>query len=268
MSDSDEFDVHIRTRSNEEEEYVRPAIRRYLWRLRSMPCWKLIDGKISLILNLVREDEQGTLRKLRFARSSNDTKHSSCIWTEKKDSETGSESDSGSDSSDDQESSSSDDDESEDDVEDEDAALLTREVDTQILKTIAAIQSKDPRVYDSNEKFFTEEDMERAQKAWEEKKKEARKAGKEYTLKDYQREVLLEHGGHVNEENQPKVKTYHEEQEELKDAFKSAAAEAVESEDEEGDNLLVKREKTAEEIEKEEKEYRDFLLESIAVSLE
>lgn len=47
MSDSDEFDVHIRTRSNEEEEYVRPAIRRYLWRLRSMPCWKLIDGKIS-----------------------------------------------------------------------------------------------------------------------------------------------------------------------------------------------------------------------------
>lgn len=208
------------------------------------------------------------MRKLRFARSSNDTKHSSCIWTEKKDSETGSESDSGSDSSDDQESSSSDDDESEDDVEDEDAALLTREVDTQILKTIAAIQSKDPRVYDSNEKFFTEEDMERAQKAWEEKKKEARKAGKEYTLKDYQREVLLEHGGHVNEENQPKVKTYHEEQEELKDAFKSAAGEAVESEDEEGDNLLVKREKTAEEIEKEEKEYRDFLLESIAVSLE
>lgn len=147
--------------------------------------------------------------------------------------------------------------------------MLTREIDSQILRTIAAIQSKDPRVYDSNERFFTEEDMEKAQKAWEEKKKEARKAGKEYTLKDYQREVLLEHGGHIKEkdqENQTKVKTYQEEQEELKEAFKSAAAEAGASEDEDDDNLLVKKEKTAEEIEKEEKEYRDFLLENIAVS--
>jgi len=38
--------------------------------------------------------------------------------------------------------------------EDEYGELVTPEIDAQILKTITAIRSKDPKVYDSNTSFF------------------------------------------------------------------------------------------------------------------
>lgn len=169
--------------------------------------------------------------------------------------------------SDDQESD--DDDESSDDgAEDDEATLLTPAVDSQILKTIAAIRTKDARVYDSDQKFFTDEQFEEAQKKLQQKEREAQR--KKYTLRDYEDEVNVEYGGVVPEDNDEstetstKIKTHQEEQDELKNAFKMAAG--SDEDDDNEDGFLQKREKTEDEIKAEEEEYRNFLLANISVS--
>lgn len=149
--------------------------------------------------------------------------------------------------------------------------MLTPAVDSQILKTIAAIRTKDARVYDSDQKFFTDDQFEEAQKKLQQKEREAQR--KKYTLRDYEDEVNVKYGGIVPEEDHDestesttKVKTHQEEQEELKNAFKMAAGDEDEDDDNE-DGFLQKRPKTEEEIKAEEEEYRNFLLANISVSV-
>lgn len=146
---------------------------------------------------------------------------------------------------------------------------MTPELDAQILQTIAAIQTRDARVYDANTRFFTNEQLDKAKQEWKRRQAQAKKEGKKYTLKDYERDVLLEHGGYVENEDeantQTQVKTHQEEQDELKEAFKVAAG-TVDDDSDDGDDLLIKREKTAEELEAEEEEYKEYLLQNIAVS--
>ncbi|KAI9261547.1 KRI1-like family C-terminal-domain-containing protein [Phascolomyces articulosus] len=164
--------------------------------------------------------------------------------------------------------------ESEDEEEDEDAAMLTPAIDSQILRTIAAIQTRDPKVYDLNKKFFSEQDLENAkQEAALKKKQNSLKTdgvkSKNYTLKDYEREVLLEHGGYVNEEEE-QPKSHYQEQRDIKNDF-LRAVQAVDSDDEDeegeeglGGGLLEKRIKTKEEEEEEDAKYRQFMLQNIA----
>ncbi|KAI7848468.1 KRI1-like family C-terminal-domain-containing protein [Circinella umbellata] len=163
-----------------------------------------------------------------------------------------------------------------DDDEDEEAAMLTPAIDSQILRTIAAIQTKDPKVYDSNKKFFNEEDLEKAkEEALKKKQKAAEEKNKkkvQFTLKDYERQVLLDHGGYVNEEEE-EPKSHYQEQKDIKNDFLKAV-EAADSNDEEendddeegglGGGLLEKRIKTKEEEEEEDAKYRNFMLENIA----
>lgn len=147
--------------------------------------------------------------------------------------------------------------------EDENAELLTPAVDVQIMKTIAAIRSQDPGVYDSDKQFFASEEIDRAKKAWEEKQKQS---GKKITLKDYHREVLLENEGIIDDDEddeKPAPKTHVQEQEEMKNDFKRAIMEG----DEDEDGFFTKRDKTAEDLAAEEEDYKKFLLESIAVSV-
>lgn len=144
------------------------------------------------------------------------------------------------------ESSSYDSDEDEDD----DANLLTAAMDSQIFRTIAAIQAKDPRVYEDSTKFFDNIPTESAESSAKEPKE------KKVTLKDYERKILLENGGFVDEYNEGgSGKTHRQEQEELRNAFKIEE----ESDDEEG-GFLTKKDKTSEEKEAEESDYRKFLL--------
>lgn len=170
--------------------------------------------------------------------------------------------------SDDQESDDDDDESSDDGAEDDEATLLTPAVDSQILKTIAAIRTKDARVYDSDQKFFTDDQFEEAQKKLQQKEREAQR--KKYTLRDYEDEVNVEYGGVIPEDNDEsaesstKIKTHQEEQDELKNAFKMAAGIAEDDDNEDG--FLQKREKTEDEIKAEEEEYRNFLLANISVS--
>jgi protein KRI1 len=123
---------------------------------------------------------------------------------------------------------------SEDDVSEDDIGeLVTEDLDAEISATLQAIRSKDPRVYDSNVKFYSE--MEQAEAA-------AAKEGKEKPmfLKDYHRKTLLEGG--VEEDDVPR--TYVQEQAALKqDIVKAMHAEGDEdtSADEEKDGFLVRK---------------------------
>ncbi|KAI8890525.1 Krr1-domain-containing protein [Backusella circina FSU 941] len=140
---------------------------------------------------------------------------------------------------------------SDDADEDDEAQLLTPAVDSQIFRTLAAIRSKDPSVYKADTQFFDQnDDTPVAVKSKKEKK---------VTLKDYERDILLKHGGYVEDEAEGvQEMTHHEEQEQLKSAFKMAS---LDDSDEEDDDLLVKKDKTQEEKDAEESDYRSFLLE-------
>lgn len=144
-----------------------------------------------------------------------------------------------------------------DEEEDDDANLLTPAVDSQIFKTIAAIQAKDPRVYENTNDFFKDIDTTKPGKKDNKTKEPVVK------LKDYERDILLEHGGFVNErEESVRTRTHRQEQEDLRNAFKNAADSDDDEDDDEG-GFLTKKDKTSEEKEAEENDYRKFLLENM-----
>ena len=126
----------------------------------------------------------------------------------------------------------SDDSESSSEDEDEDGELATEALDAEIMATLNAIRSKDPRVYDNNATFYTKYDTD-AEPASKEKKE------KSMTLRDYHRENLLSGVNPSEEENTPK--TFAQEQAELKDAIvKELHASDDEMEDADDDFLVRK----------------------------
>jgi protein KRI1 len=125
----------------------------------------------------------------------------------------------------DEDGSSSDESSSEDEDEGD---LATAALDTEILATIAAIKSKDPRVYDSSAKFYNSIETEEA---------DAPKTKKEKPLhlRDYHRENLL---NGVNGDAEESPLTYDQEQQQLKNSvvaqMHAAVDESGESEAEDG----------------------------------
>ena len=112
----------------------------------------------------------------------------------------------------DEDDGSDDSDSSSDEDEDEDGELATETLDSEIMATLNAIRSKDPRVYDQNTTFYSAE-TEAAPTGSEKKEKPM-------FLRDYHRENYLS-GAHLAEEDHSAVppKTYAEEQEDLKNAI-------------------------------------------------
>jgi protein KRI1 len=92
-------------------------------------------------------------------------------------------------------------------------------------------------------------------------------------ITDYQRELLLKNGGLVDDEDTDKmhgnrkILTHAEEEEQLKAELKAAIENSGINEGDEAD-LLIKRQKTEEEIAADEEEYKKFLLESVAVRIQ
>ncbi|KAK4508771.1 hypothetical protein PRZ48_002510 [Zasmidium cellare] len=131
--------------------------------------------------------------------------------------------------SDEESEGDSEDDESEDD----DAQLATEDVDDEIMATLQAIRTKDPKVYDANVKFFKEFDPEQTGGA--DVKKE-----KPMYLQDYHRENLLA-GRTGAEEEDERPQTYAEEQEQLKRELVGSMHAAGQEESEEDDFMVAKR---------------------------
>jgi protein KRI1 len=130
-------------------------------------------------------------------------------------------------------------DESTSESEDE-GELATAALDSEIMATINAIRSKDPRVYDTNAKFYTGEETADSQPAKSKKEKPMH-------LQDYHRQNLL-NGISANVEEDSTPLTYNQEQDQLKRSIvgeinAAAAAESGDeaNEDEEKDNFLVAR---------------------------
>lgn len=144
--------------------------------------------------------------------------------------------------------------------EDENAEALTEQVEKDWLRTLAAIKSKDPRIYQKDVTFYQTEGEET-----EDKRKKTKK-DKPLYLKDYDRKVIehiLEKESDISDDDTtidcPPIRGYDMEQEELKQSILAAVKSSDEDIPGEGDSLLKKRDKSKEEKQKEEADYLEWL---------
>ncbi|KAI0764323.1 KRI1-like family C-terminal-domain-containing protein [Trametes elegans] len=140
--------------------------------------------------------------------------------------------------------------------EDEDGEELTPAVDAAILRTLARIKRRDPAIYQSEKDIF-EEEQQRTGDIKLTKRAEKDKS-KPLTIRQHALASALEESGSRSPSPQPLTHT--EEQEKLRKETIAAFHTSVDAKDEaEEDDFLIPREKTKDEIEREEEEYRAFL---------
>ncbi|KAH7648012.1 hypothetical protein FG379_000795 [Cryptosporidium bovis] len=153
--------------------------------------------------------------------------------------------------------------------EDSDAELLDFKTQSKILNTLSLIKEKNPSIYDKSHIIFPESDEDNEEDESEEKSKKI----KPMTYRDYERKVLLDSQmnddkmSESEKENELKGSKngrskkigYDKEQEELRRAF-IEASNKYDDNDDDGSETFVKKDKTKEELEEEEKSFRTFLL--------
>ena len=135
---------------------------------------------------------------------------------------------------------------SDEEDEDENGELATEALDTEIQATLNAIRTKDPRVYDKNVTFYTNEEREEGAVKGE------RKKDKPMFLRDYHRANLL--NGIVDpveeerEDRETHPRTFAEEQEDLKKnvirEMHHATADDDNDDDDDDDNFLIRKPST------------------------
>ncbi|KAJ4992808.1 Protein KRI1-like protein [Stagonosporopsis vannaccii] len=116
--------------------------------------------------------------------------------------------------------------------EDDDAELLNEALDEEVMATLNALRSKDPRIYNKDVKFYTE--IEENGGGEEDAQKEA-----PMTLRQFHTKNLLEGRVPGEDEDDAPPRTYAQEQEEIRKSLVNAAA------DEEDDDFLVAKPKPA-----------------------
>ena len=146
-------------------------------------------------------------------------------------------------------------------TEDEDGQEMTPAVDVELMKTIAAIRSKDPTVYDPSMRFFQEEQMRGLDQDAFDKKvvgDTSSSSSKPLYLREYQKEQLLA-GDYLQDPkaNEPVVMSHNQEQEMLRQELKKAIKK---EEDADTDDLFTMKTKTEEDQTREEVEYKDWVL--------
>jgi len=125
---------------------------------------------------------------------------------------------------------------SEDESEDDIGALVNEDVDAEIAATLEAIRSKDPRIYSTDTKFYTEAEL-----AEEARKNEQNKP---MYLRDYHRKNLLENGGDLDQADEEPM-TYVQEQDSLKRSIvrdMHAAGNGDVQDNSDDDDFLVRKE--------------------------
>ena len=138
--------------------------------------------------------------------------------------------------------------------EDDEADQWTEEHETDFLKALANLKGKKAKIYDGQTSFFS--------KPLEPKNEKKNPGDKPLTLVDLERQVILEKEGNFEEISDKTLaqkhesKTYVQELEDIKDSIKGA----LKGSDDEDEDLLNKKSKSAQEIIVEENEYKKWLL--------
>ncbi|KAF9652817.1 hypothetical protein BDM02DRAFT_3246809 [Thelephora ganbajun] len=144
--------------------------------------------------------------------------------------------------------------------EDEDGEELTPGVDAAILRTLAKIKRRDPEIYDKEKAIFEEEQKKSGQLA-PLKPKTRKDKSKPVTLRQEKlaAELAFTSRSPSPDPNIPKPLAHVQEQKKLRDETISAFHTAVSGDASDEDDLLVPREKTKDELEREEEEYQEIL---------
>ncbi|KAF8510488.1 KRI1-like family C-terminal-domain-containing protein [Gautieria morchelliformis] len=139
--------------------------------------------------------------------------------------------------------------------EDEDGEELTPAVDAAILRTLAKIKRKDPDIYDKDKGIF-EQEQERTGQVALRSKPSARDNMKPLTIKQHALSSMLHAASHTPSP-EPEAITHDQEQVKLRSETISAFHHAVDETADDG--LLVLREKTKDDVEREEEAYQEYL---------
>eukprot|EP00931_Biecheleriopsis_adriatica_P084188 TRINITY_DN5792_c0_g1_i2.p1 TRINITY_DN5792_c0_g1~~TRINITY_DN5792_c0_g1_i2.p1 ORF type:complete len:737 (+),score=280.64 TRINITY_DN5792_c0_g1_i2:62-2272(+) len=153
-------------------------------------------------------------------------------------------------------------DSSEESTEDEDAELLTGKVENKIFETLSKIKAKDPSIYDSKTSFFNDGDFEA------EKTPKASSQEKKMTYKSFLRDTLMKEGADAitREEEEMEgmkkgknAKTPAQEQRDLQDEIRAAAAKLdVDGDEDDDGDLFALKEEDPEEKAKRDEDFAKF----------
>uniref|UniRef100_A0A673NJV0 Protein KRI1 homolog n=1 Tax=Sinocyclocheilus rhinocerous TaxID=307959 RepID=A0A673NJV0_9TELE len=132
---------------------------------------------------------------------------------------------------------------------DESEVELDPKLDRDFFRTLSLLKKKDPKIYQKDAKFFTEE---ASGSGSDDQPSTSKKSEKPMFLKDYERKVILERGGAASP-------TYIQEQKELQESFRKFVQDSDDEDGVGGRQLLTRRTKTQEEKDKEEADYVEWL---------
>ncbi|KAF1816059.1 hypothetical protein P152DRAFT_408606 [Eremomyces bilateralis CBS 781.70] len=154
---------------------------------------------------------------------------------------------------------------SDDETEDDEGMAATVKRDAEISNLLNAIRSKDPSLYDEGRKWYEEEGNPDEANGTEAKLKE-----KSMSLKEYHRKNLLGGAQKDDDDTEPQIQTYDEEQQELKDDLIRGFKDAGNQEDSDSDDGFLKQKEvikavdsapkiTADDIEKADEDPEAFM---------
>lgn len=135
---------------------------------------------------------------------------------------------------------------SDSDSSDDDEAAYNPKFDEEFYKTLSSLKRKDNAIYEKSTKFFEEDNILEKPSNPSEKKD-----GKKLTVKQYEQENLLKHGGVYEddeetgaESNRPESPTLNEEQKIIKNEFKRVLNSDDSDDERDFGGLFTKRQKT------------------------
>ncbi|KAM9346223.1 protein KRI1 homolog [Symphorus nematophorus] len=149
---------------------------------------------------------------------------------------------------------------------------LDPEVERDFYRTLSLLKKKDPKIYQADAKFYSEDAS-----TSDNKPSTSKKAVKPMYIKDYERKVILERGGKYEDDDdsddgeavqrmeRAASPSYIQEQRELKESFRKFVQDSDDDDDDKGSEgdgesqLLTRRIKTQEEKDKEEADYVEWL---------
>ncbi|EPB77582.1 Krr1 family protein [Ancylostoma ceylanicum] len=123
------------------------------------------------------------------------------------------------------------------------------------LRTLSALKGNDASIYDEKSDFWQDDDDKPSKQRSKKKKQEKEKP---MYLKDYERKLVLEKGGQIDEsdeEDERKDSNYFEQQEQIRKALRQAVQSQDSDDGEDSDGLLVPKQKTEEEKAQEDEDF-------------